>query len=450
MIFPSWPSISLWSGLLYFILAVIILEGAFYMYVNYVVYPDFNRTRLVHWDRQTQLNIMQKIIHVYHALKEDWPYKTLLEQSFFNVKFESLNVNDVLSYLSYSFHNKKLHEQTTDEAETTQELFKMIDENFDLQLKQGPLTNDCCTKYGHGDIPYKHRSLCFYLIMRTLRQMGEIQLFLSGFRKYHLGDTIYWYRKCPEQDETHLPMVFYHGVTVGWPLYKDLVDFFANGRTVILVDIPHFSMSLDFNVQSPEEHVADMEQILYKHDLTDVVVVGHSFGSVYANWTGTGLRSHVKQLVLLDPITFLIFFPKVINSFCYRSPRSKLKKFLFEIFTKEITISALVRRYCRWQQLVLFPEDIHCPTVVVLSGKDGLVPSDAVRHYLTLYRDQPDRFDVAVPPEKMQEHKEMIKILYVEDFAHAQILKPSKEVRSINAVIRDQEVNLVRRRKSSV
>ena len=44
---------------------------------------------------------------------------------------------------------------------------------------------------------------------------------------------------------TQLPLVFFHGVSPGQCVYAGLTSLLSEGRTAVLVEIPHIAMSLE-------------------------------------------------------------------------------------------------------------------------------------------------------------------------------------------------------------
>ena len=50
---------------------------------------------------------------------------------------------------------------------------------------------------------------------------------------------------------------------------------------------------------------------------------------------------------------------------------------------RELYIAYTLSRRFYWQANILWPEDLQCPTTVVLSSEDHIVPSHSVRMHLT-------------------------------------------------------------------
>ena len=69
-----------------------------------------------------------------------------------------------------------------------------------------------------------------------------------------------------------------------------------------------YGMNMDIHLPPPNhqaEVVADLRCILGKHGIRHCAVGGHSYGTIWAGWIIRALREHVKQAILLDPVSRL-------------------------------------------------------------------------------------------------------------------------------------------------
>merc|ERR1712224_161162 len=57
---------------------------------------------------------------------------------------------------------------------------------------------------------------------------------------------------------------------------------------------------------------------------------------------------------------------------------------------KELYISHSLSRNFFWHQNILWPEELPGPTLVVLNGRDSIVPAHSIRRYLTAYKQRCD------------------------------------------------------------
>jgi len=131
----------------------------------------------------------------------------------------------------------------------------------------------------------------------------------------------------------------------------------ASGRTVLLFEIPHISMSLDSLIPLTRvQTLAAIDAIISEEDhhgeLTQgAVVAGHSFGSIIATWLVMHRPDLVSQIVLIDPVCLLLFLPDVCFNFLYRSPQSLMELLIAVFASGEMTVSNTLRRHFWWYEV---------------------------------------------------------------------------------------------------
>ena len=90
-------------------------------------------------------------------------------------------------------------------------------------------------------------------------------------------------------------------------------------------------------------------------------------------------------MVVIDPVTLLLFLDDVVNNFLYKPANDGLALFI----RKNIYIQHTLRRRFWWYESLLFLEDLqqafsHASNkyVVILSAEDDVAPALRVRSYL--------------------------------------------------------------------
>ncbi|CAM9666262.1 unnamed protein product, partial [Choristocarpus tenellus] len=158
--------------------------------------------------------------------------------------------------------------------------------------------------------------------------------------------------------------------------------------TSVIIESPAISMKLhllgDHTPPTEEELVVSVEGILHRHGIQRALFFGHSFGSIPVAWMSKHRPKLVAQVALLDPVCLLLFLPSVAHAFLYPEDHSLplLESGLRCMFAYEKGISHTLRRHFWWYKNILWPEDLHCPAVVGLSGCDTVAPTKALRRYL--------------------------------------------------------------------
>ena len=130
----------------------------------------------------------------------------------------------------------------------------------------------------------------------------------------------------------------------------------------------------------------EIHKILAEHGWTDFVLAAHSYGTALAsNLLQHQLFEHrIKSAVLMDPICFCLHLPDVAYNFTRRQPKEANERMLYYFASQDMMISETLARHFFWNEYILWKEDIpDLPLTVTLSGRDLIVPKEAVWRYLT-------------------------------------------------------------------
>jgi hypothetical protein len=92
----------------------------------------------------------------------------------------------------------------------------------------------------------------------------------------------------------------------------------------------------------------------------------------------------VGSTVLIDPVCFLLFLPDVAYNFVYRKPKTIITRLINLLASRELYTANALFRHFWWYCNVLWFDEINCPALVVLSGKDDIVNAEKVYDYLTV------------------------------------------------------------------
>ncbi|KAF6257737.1 Alpha/Beta hydrolase protein [Scenedesmus sp. NREL 46B-D3] len=154
-----------------------------------------------------------------------------------------------------------------------------------------------------------------------------------------------------------LPVLFLHGVG-GLPAYLALVlQMVAAQHPIIAVEFKGVSMRLG-KVMTADEVAAAVVGMLDELGVQQACVLAHSYGTFIASLLVRRHPQRVASLYLLDPVCIGMFMPYLLTNFLYR-------RFEWKGWSK-----------------AAWPEDLPPGSVVLLSGKDDLMDSGAVRGML--------------------------------------------------------------------
>ncbi|GAA5947093.1 hypothetical protein JCM3765_002150 [Sporobolomyces pararoseus] len=283
--------------------------------------------------------------------------------------------------------------------------------------------------------------------------------------------TSYWFKpaygKAKEEDQR--PIVFCHGISgcYGPSCFLSYLSYLS-GRAMFIPVHPYLSMRLSSpsTIITRLEYVASIRRMLWRHgfgltclerdeddpedyheldeeeDATEgashstgrdgdeewrrgkCIVVAHSAGASMAGWLMRDAPDVVAGLVLIDPMSFLLYCPDSARNF-YRTKAKTAGEYFFKYFASERGINHYMSRHVLWSTSTLFspnpvsplPKEIkkqvvpRCstwrqeagydvprfaaevnglqdpngafPTVVFLSGKDCILPIPKLLDYFS-------------------------------------------------------------------
>ena len=177
------------------------------------------------------------------------------------------------------------------------------------------------------------RPFCFYATVAVMHVTAHCSMHLLGFRRLPQYDTpgqLIYYR--PGTNPTAAksrglkPIVFIHGIGVGFLPYMALIFTLPTEVDVFLVEWPHVAMKMTVRGPTVEESVSSIVRLLDDHQHENACFVGHSLGTVLVPWMLRDPRGRrrIASTVLMDPVCFLLCDPTVATKFIYKDPTNAL------------------------------------------------------------------------------------------------------------------------------
>eukprot|EP01062_Namystynia_karyoxenos_P013094 TRINITY_DN14717_c0_g1_i1.p1 TRINITY_DN14717_c0_g1~~TRINITY_DN14717_c0_g1_i1.p1 ORF type:complete len:487 (+),score=150.24 TRINITY_DN14717_c0_g1_i1:94-1461(+) len=227
------------------------------------------------------------------------------------------------------------------------------------------------------------RPLVAYTLPLALKSWSRWALRSAGFEQAQCGNLSYWLSRPLGKEADGPPIVILHGLGVGLAPYvrmaKALRARFPS-RAVALVDTPEVSMTLGEDIVPDEQSaVAELTQLLdtVLH-APQAAFIAHSYGTMRLRWLLHSHPERVSHAVLLDPVSFLLFLPDLAFKTIYDPCNTQQQYVRREISTAHV-LSRHFWWYRNWQDAHGLPRG---RTVVVLGGRDKLVPVDDIRRWL--------------------------------------------------------------------
>ncbi len=152
-------------------------------------------------------------------------------------------------------------------------------------------------------------------------------------------------------------------------------------RTVILYTCHGIKMhSMVFELPTPSDVNSHVRNILHKYSIDKVVLLGHSWGTIFCNWVMRLNPNAVHQIILIDPVTLAAVFPDTIYGLLYR-PTTTMLEYLFSYLVRyDLTISNSLHRHLHWYNAFLDFEDIppNIGVTIAIAAKDLLINGKAL------------------------------------------------------------------------
>jgi len=270
-----------------------------------------------------------------------------------------------------------------------------------------------------------HRSLLWYLCVCVVDTKMYLTMLYNGFHFHRTSlarfftlfpfrpltllsthrspveHLTYWHR--PHLSKTRLPVLFIHGIGVGLYPYtnflRDLNKAGAYGEGdagvgIIALEIMPVSSRITHAALEKDVMVHEVQAIVKHHGWSKFILVSHSYGSIISTHL---LKSPVTApligpMVLVDPVSFLLHLPDVAYNFTARQPIRANEHQLWYFGSKDMGVAHSLARRFFWSQNIVWKEDLGVKgdngeegrdVTVVLSGRDLIVDTKAVRRYLT-------------------------------------------------------------------
>lgn len=311
------------------------------------------------------------------------------------------------------------HDLTAKQLEELGEMVRDMEEWAELDLPEGynPLIKSM--RLTVDPIPSQHRPLIYYFVTGYIMPIiQEVQLHQLDFVGYKSGTISYWRRAgvgCGDGAPRPPPLVFCHGIGISVLPYmhflEDLINWndISSRREIFLISMPNIAMRISEDPPSMVETVACISDMLDSWGVPAAHFLCHSFGSVVTSWMVKRAPSRVLAATFMDPVCFMLAKPDVSYNFMYRTPQSPSQLLLHYFVSKELYISHSLARNFFWYQCILWPEEIPqgTPALVVLSGKDSIVPTHSVRRYLSAY--------------KQKDPDSSVEVMYFPNLGHGEI-----------------------------
>jgi len=358
-----------------------VLEALFFPYYYYI----FKRCNLMNPNLEhfacDQATRVRLVTNCFQAMKaaaspgsamvtdHDAYLRKVIEGWFLDVPISEIYHGNFAQWSSWAFFGKEWTHLSPLEVEHNNQLVAYVEKEANWSFPPGFAKDMPSARLTIDPVFATQRPFYFYATIYILNMSAHLALNLLGFtrkREYDTPAQSIYHRKATiktkhsDDDEIAKPIVFIHGIGIGFAHYMGLIMAFPRDVDVYLVEWPHVAMQLTDKAPTIEESVSTMIRMLNDGHHPQACFVAHSLGTTALSWMlhdPIGCKM-VASSVMLDPVTFLLCDPTVATSFVYKDPTTTIDFLMHFFLSRELFIANALSRHFQWSHNIMFVEDL--------------------------------------------------------------------------------------------
>lgn len=329
---------------------------------------------------------MEQAMEQFGSLKSIINIQEFLEGWFLGSKMGEIHQGNMIEFIAYGFYSKRVEELTSSEKAQIESFLTDTCDTYGISFPKG--YNPDVKFMGHTIEPIRafHKPLMVYLLMEIVGMCCHSILYVYGFKRMKQMGITKWIYLPRTVDHDKTPIVFLHGIGFGVLPYIHFIISLVSAeknRAFILVEMRHVAMRIYSN------DAPDLTSLA--HDIVDAmehagyekgIFIAHSYGTFVLSQILQSRNSSVDQAFLIDPVCLMTCHPKLTSNFVYRTFQGlpvSFKRFMDLVqfvFSRDLTLAQTFCRRFNGMEIMIWPEDLpkHAKNVIVLSGKDPLIP----------------------------------------------------------------------------
>ena len=300
------------------------------------------------------------------------------------------NMDEFLSWAFFGIDYATV-ESDTKIKEALDHFFTILQSKAGLQFESGRNAHFSPRWFTFERVQSLYRPFGVYVAVALVQLFANCFLYIIGFRQYTCKRGLrYWHRSASKQQQQQSPFLFFHGIAPGGHApYLPMVLFGllrgkrSRQRGIFFFENKPISYALCFDALSEKDTLHGVLEAVHQHldsyGANNLMICGHSFGSCQLTWVMNSpqLKSRVRSMILLDPVSILLHEPDVVVNFLYtRNPDyedsyngkpgslvGKLVRFFHEskihlVASSELFVEYYLRRNFAWYNSELWCDDI--------------------------------------------------------------------------------------------
>lgn len=346
------------------------------------------------------VNVSNKKFHHDHIHNVDWMENfwlyelnkdeliTWIEKSINNkniVNYKVIPRSKMLKWVAYNLYYKS--DLNVSEMIHANKVLLKIEHKINYVFQENIVDDFHVMKYGNTKINAVYKPLFLYFIFNSVKHITYNILKINGFKKYsECGITYFYYKNNNHKNTT----IFIHGLGFGLTPYISFLLALKNHTNVIAIVLPNLSnMYYHNNINTNDDLFPSFSvwqimfnNILIKHNLDKINVIGHSFGTIILSilLKNNTISNKIKRRIFIDPVCFIDQCYK-INRYINDPDNNTFMNRIFNMLIyNDIYVRYVTLRWMHGPEFWIFDYDSmgNKNNLVILSKQDAVVPSDVL------------------------------------------------------------------------
>ena len=321
------------------VLFALVMEIIWFLYIRWIVSPAIQPFK----DAQPHLfqdpyDLLKKYFDILKNMEDVYHFEKWMRGWFLFIDFREIHAENVEAAFAWAVYTSRLEDLDTGKRESLVSLRRLAEKKFDICLPEG-FNSKLELKHACMDlqpVTYINKPLLLYALLNCMIIQENMALHAKGFKRYTIEgtDITYWfkdeinrfdqksksfsfgegshhsYSSCEPSHREKTPILIFHGITRGWGYLFPMIDEFSE-RAIILIENPCICFAwITLDVANPDRICQSVKEILYRHDIQKVSLIGHSWGTFLAGWVVRMCPELVAHFTFCDPINLCVWLPE--------------------------------------------------------------------------------------------------------------------------------------------
>lgn len=314
---------------------------------------------------------------------------------YIDVPFDKISKEKMLHWVGYHLYFKPYDKMDDVEKDHIETILNEIETKIDIKFQDIECDDVYFLEFGKNELDTSYKPLILYSSLNLIKHMVYMYLRYHGFSKQFMersGTVYFYYRKYPHMQRK--TTIFIHGLGFGITPYLSFIFRLMEETDLIIPILPNISnmefhgsfFNLNDDKMFPNYKTLrrDFESILNKHQIDNVNLIGHSFGTIVVSilLKNKWINQKVDKKIFIDPVCFI--------DGCYKTFRyinepdikdGSLTTMTFnKVIYNDIYVRYALQRFLYGPEYWLSDyENLNSDdTLVILSYEDKIVASDSI------------------------------------------------------------------------